>query len=203
MILPSLLAVAIVVELCNRSRNSRLLIYLTALVMTYSGTGLVVLAVCLPLLVIQRQRWDLMAGAGLEVVLGTPSATPPRWMLDRHPGMLPVGADGRVRDFGSRRHYDFSHAGYREEAARMAVENDVHVLGVSSLAGGHKTLVPDAIAELARFGRPDILVVVGGVVPPQDRPALIDAGVTAVFGPGSAIPVCAQEILGALTRARG
>ncbi|MCC6162663.1 MAG: methylmalonyl-CoA mutase [Acidobacteria bacterium] len=90
-----------------------------------------------------------------------------------------------------------------QEAARMAVENDVHVLGVSSLAGGHKTLVPDAIAELARFGRPDILVVVGGVVPPQDRPALIDAGVTAVFGPGSAIPVCAQEILGALTRARG
>lgn len=60
-----LLAVAIVVELCNRSRNSRLLIYLVALVMTYSGTGLVVLAVCLPLLVIQRQRWDLMAGAGL------------------------------------------------------------------------------------------------------------------------------------------
>ncbi len=90
-----------------------------------------------------------------------------------------------------------------QEAARMAVENDVHVLGVSSLAGGHKTLVPDVIAELARFGRPDVLVVVGGVVPPQDRPALLDAGVTAVFGPGTAIPVCAQEILGALTRARG
>jgi methylmalonyl-CoA mutase len=81
------------------------------------------------------------------------------------------------------------------EAARMAVENDVHVLGVSSLAGGHKTLVPDVIAQLKQLGRGDILVVVGGVVPPQDLAFLHDAGVTAVFGPGSVIPVCAQQIL--------
>ncbi|BCS34871.1 methylmalonyl-CoA mutase [Luteitalea sp. TBR-22] len=84
------------------------------------------------------------------------------------------------------------------EAARMAVENDVHVLGVSSLAGGHKTLVPAVIAELARLGREDILVVVGGVIPPQDHRFLQEAGVTAVFGPGSVIPVCAQQILDAL-----
>jgi methylmalonyl-CoA mutase len=84
------------------------------------------------------------------------------------------------------------------EAARMAAENDVHVLGVSSLAGGHKTLVPEAIAELKRLGREDILVVVGGVIPPHDYEFLRDAGVTAVFGPGSVIPVCAQQILTAL-----
>jgi methylmalonyl-CoA mutase len=81
------------------------------------------------------------------------------------------------------------------EAARMAAENDVHVLGVSSLAGGHKTLVPEAIAELKRLGRDDILVVVGGVVPPHDHEFLRAAGVAAVFGPGSVIPICAQEIL--------
>jgi methylmalonyl-CoA mutase len=85
------------------------------------------------------------------------------------------------------------------EAARMAVENDVHVLGVSSLAGGHKTLVPEAIAELKRLGRDDILVVVGGVIPPQDYDVLKRAGVAAVFGPGSVIAVCALEILNALT----
>jgi methylmalonyl-CoA mutase len=85
------------------------------------------------------------------------------------------------------------------EAARMAVENDVHVLGVSSLAGGHKTLVPEAIAELKRLGRDDILVVVGGVIPPQDYEPLKRAGVTAVFGPGSVIPLCAIEILDALS----
>jgi methylmalonyl-CoA mutase len=84
------------------------------------------------------------------------------------------------------------------EAARMAVENDVHVLGVSSLAGGHKTLVPEAIAELARLGRPDILVVVGGVIPPKDHEWLRQGGVTAVFGPGSVIPLCAQQIIVAL-----
>jgi methylmalonyl-CoA mutase len=81
------------------------------------------------------------------------------------------------------------------EAARMAVENDVHVLGVSSLAGGHKTLVPEAIAELKRLGRDDVLVVVGGVIPPQDYDVLKRAGVAAVFGPGSVIAVCALEIL--------
>jgi methylmalonyl-CoA mutase len=85
------------------------------------------------------------------------------------------------------------------EAARMAAENDVHVLGVSSLAGGHKTLVPEAIAELKRLGRDDILVVVGGVVPPHDLQFLRAAGVAAVFGPGSVIPLCAQEILTALS----
>ena len=84
------------------------------------------------------------------------------------------------------------------EAARMAAENDVHVLGVSSLAGGHKTLVPQVIDELARLGRADILVVVGGVVPPRDVAVLEAAGVAAVFGPGSVIPVCAQQILAAL-----
>jgi methylmalonyl-CoA mutase len=82
----------------------------------------------------------------------------------------------------------------------MAAENDVHVLGVSSLAGGHKTLVPEAIAELKRLGRGDILVVVGGVVPPNDYEFLRQAGVAAVFGPGSVIPICAQQILEALQR---
>ena len=86
------------------------------------------------------------------------------------------------------------------EAALMAVENDVHVLGVSSLAGGHKTLVPEAIAELKRLGRDDILVVVGGVVPPNDYQVLREAGVAAVFGPGTVIPACAQQILEALGR---
>jgi len=84
------------------------------------------------------------------------------------------------------------------EAARMAVENDVHVLGVSSLAGGHKTLVPAVIAELRKFGRDDILVFVGGVIPPQDYDYLYLAGVAGVFGPGTVIPVCAQKILHAL-----
>jgi methylmalonyl-CoA mutase len=84
------------------------------------------------------------------------------------------------------------------EAARMAVENDVHVLGVSSLAGGHSTLVPEAIAELHKLGREDILVFVGGVIPPQDYDALFAAGVSGVFGPGTVIPVCAQQILKAL-----
>ena len=86
------------------------------------------------------------------------------------------------------------------EAARMAVENDVHVLGASSLAGGHSTLVPEVIAELKKLGREDILVVAGGVIPPQDYDALYKAGVTEVFGPGSIIPICAQKILAALMK---
>jgi methylmalonyl-CoA mutase len=85
------------------------------------------------------------------------------------------------------------------EAATMAVENDVHVLGVSTLAGGHKTLVPEVIAELKRRGRGDILVYAGGVIPPQDYDYLKQAGVAGVFGPGSVIPICAQVILNALT----
>jgi methylmalonyl-CoA mutase len=84
------------------------------------------------------------------------------------------------------------------EAARMAAENDVHVLGISSLAGGHKTLVPEVIAELRKLGREDILVYVGGVIPPQDYEMLYQAGVAGVFGPGTVIPLCAQKILGEL-----
>ncbi len=84
------------------------------------------------------------------------------------------------------------------EAARMAAENDVHVLGVSSLAGGHKTLVPELIAELRKLGREDILVFVGGVIPPQDYDMLYQAGVAGVFGPGTVIPLCAQKILAEL-----
>jgi methylmalonyl-CoA mutase len=90
------------------------------------------------------------------------------------------------------------------EATRMAAENDVHVLGVSSLAGGHKTLVPQALAELRALGRSDILVVVGGVGPPQDHEGLRAGGITDIFGPGSRIPTCALRILDALTgEARG
>jgi methylmalonyl-CoA mutase len=82
-----------------------------------------------------------------------------------------------------------------EEVARMAVENDVHILGVSTLAGGHMTLVPEVIQELKRLGRQDILTVVGGVIPPQDFAALRKAGAAGVFGPGTRIPLSAQEIL--------
>jgi methylmalonyl-CoA mutase len=84
------------------------------------------------------------------------------------------------------------------EAARMAVENDVHVLGVSTLAGGHRTLVPELISELRTLGREDILVYVGGVIPPQDYDWLSSTGVAGVFGPGATIPSCAQAILSRL-----
>ena len=73
------------------------------------------------------------------------------------------------------------------EAAKQAVENDVHILGVSSLAAGHKTLVPAVIAELKKYGREDIMVIVGGVIPHQDYQYLFDAGAVAVFGPGTKI----------------
>ncbi|MBR4535680.1 MAG: methylmalonyl-CoA mutase [Bacteroidales bacterium] len=82
-----------------------------------------------------------------------------------------------------------------EEAAKQAVENDVHVLGVSSLAAGHKTLVPQVIEELKKLGREDIIVVVGGVIPPQDYDFLYKAGAAAIFGPGSVISDCAIKIL--------
>ena len=82
-----------------------------------------------------------------------------------------------------------------EEAARQAAENDVHILGISSLAAGHKTLVPETISELKKIGREDIMVVVGGVIPPQDYQFLFDAGVAAVFGPGTIISEAASEIL--------
>jgi methylmalonyl-CoA mutase len=85
-----------------------------------------------------------------------------------------------------------------QEVARHAVENDVHVLGVSTLAGGHKTLVPEVIRELRALGRGDILVVVGGVIPPRDYDFLYDTGCAGIFGPGTAIPVAAQGILAKL-----
>jgi methylmalonyl-CoA mutase len=82
-----------------------------------------------------------------------------------------------------------------EEAARQAAENDVHILGISSLAAGHKTLVPDTIAALKEINRDDIIVIVGGVIPPQDYQYLYDQGVAAVFGPGTIISEAASEIL--------
>jgi len=81
------------------------------------------------------------------------------------------------------------------EAARQAVENDVHILGISSLAAGHKTLVPQTIAELEKLGRGDILVVVGGVIPQQDYTFLREAGAAAIFGPGTVVAKAAQELL--------
>lgn len=82
-----------------------------------------------------------------------------------------------------------------EEAAKQAVENDVHILGVSSLAAGHKTLVPQVLDELKKYGRDDIIVIVGGVIPNQDYQYLYDNGVAAVFGPGTVIPDAAKKIL--------
>ncbi|MGB0333201.1 MAG: methylmalonyl-CoA mutase family protein, partial [Planctomycetota bacterium] len=82
-----------------------------------------------------------------------------------------------------------------EETARQAVENDVHVIGASSLAAGHLTLVPALRGELARLGRADILVVVGGVIPPQDVPALLEMGAAAVFGPGTVITEAASTLI--------
>jgi methylmalonyl-CoA mutase len=81
------------------------------------------------------------------------------------------------------------------EAARQAVENDVHVLGVSSLAGGHKTLVPQVIKELKNLGREDIMVIVGGVIPAQDYDFLYKSGVVGIFGPGTSVSVAARKIL--------
>jgi methylmalonyl-CoA mutase len=81
------------------------------------------------------------------------------------------------------------------EAARQAVENDVHILGVSSLAGGHNTLVPQVILELKKLGREDIMVITGGVIPHQDYDSLYKAGVAGIFGPGTSISVAARKIL--------
>jgi methylmalonyl-CoA mutase len=89
------------------------------------------------------------------------------------------------------------------EAARQAVENDVHIVGVSSLAAGHLTLVPELKAALAREGRDDIMIVVGGVVPPQDYEALKKAGAEAIFPPGTVIAEAADELLNALDRRLG
>jgi len=82
-----------------------------------------------------------------------------------------------------------------EEVAQQAAENDVHVVGASSLAAGHKTLVPQLIGELKKLGREDIMVVAGGVIPPKDYDYLYEAGVAGVFGPGTVISKCANEIL--------
>ena len=82
-----------------------------------------------------------------------------------------------------------------KEAAKQAVENDVHILGVSSLAAGHKTLVPQVLEELKKYGREDIMVIAGGVIPPQDYQFLFDVGVVGVFGPGTKIAKAAIDIL--------
>jgi methylmalonyl-CoA mutase len=87
------------------------------------------------------------------------------------------------------------------EVAKQALENDVHILGISSLAGGHKTLVPQVIEALKQAGREDILVVAGGVIPQKDYEYLFNSGVASVFGPGTSIPKAAQEILGMLIEA--
>jgi methylmalonyl-CoA mutase len=89
------------------------------------------------------------------------------------------------------------------EAARQAVENDVHILGVSSLAGAHLTLVPELKAELTRQGRPDIMIVAGGVIPPQDYDALKAAGAEAIFPPGTVIAEAAGSLLDTLSRRLG
>lgn len=85
----------------------------------------------------------------------------------------------------------------------QAVENDVHVVGVSSLAAGHLTLVPQLRAELTRLGRDDVMVVVGGVIPPQDYEALRAMGVAAVFGPGTVLTSAAEAIIEELARRLG
>jgi methylmalonyl-CoA mutase len=87
------------------------------------------------------------------------------------------------------------------EAAKQAVENDVHVLGVSSLAAGHKTLIPQVMDELRKLGREDILVIAGGVIPPQDYNFLYETGVAAIFGPGTSVAKAAKQILEILLNA--
>jgi len=85
-----------------------------------------------------------------------------------------------------------------DEAARQAVENDVHIIGVSSLAGGHKTLLPQLVEQLSKLGRDDIMIVVGGVIPPQDYDFLLANGATAIFGPGTKLPEAATIIMNKL-----
>ena len=90
-----------------------------------------------------------------------------------------------------------------EESARQAVENDVHILGVSSLAAGHKTLVPQVIAELKKLGREDIVVIAGGVIPAQDYDFLYKAGVAAIYGPGTPITKSAINMIEILNKLNG
>ncbi|MFB6306300.1 MAG: methylmalonyl-CoA mutase family protein, partial [Flavobacteriales bacterium] len=87
-----------------------------------------------------------------------------------------------------------------EEAVKQAVENDVHILGLSSLAGGHKTLVPKVTEELKKYGREDIMIVTGGVIPKKDYNTLYEMGVDSIFGPGSKIPEAAIDILDKLIK---
>lgn len=87
-----------------------------------------------------------------------------------------------------------------EEVAKQAIENDVHIVGISTLAGGHKTLVPKLIEELKNYGRQDILIILGGVIPKQDYKSLLKTGVSAIFGPGSQISKTAIEILNLLIK---
>ena len=82
-----------------------------------------------------------------------------------------------------------------DEVAQQAVDSDVHCIGVSSLAAGHKALVPDLVASLAKLGRPDVLIICGGVIPPQDYDFLYKAGVGAIFGPGTKLPIAALEVV--------
>jgi methylmalonyl-CoA mutase len=90
-----------------------------------------------------------------------------------------------------------------EEAARQAIENDVHAVGVSTQAGGHKTLLPQLIEALAAQGARDIAVVAGGIIPPQDHAFLSEAGCAAIFGPGTAVPKAAREVLQAIRKRGG
>ena len=82
-----------------------------------------------------------------------------------------------------------------EETAKMAVENDVHIVAMSSLAAGHKTLLPQLVEELKKLGREDIMVVAGGVIPTQDYDFLFKHGASAIFGPGTVIPEAAKKML--------
>jgi methylmalonyl-CoA mutase len=84
------------------------------------------------------------------------------------------------------------------EVAMQAAENDVHIVGASSLAGGHKTLIPELVEELKKIGRSDIMVVAGGVIPPQDYDFLHRAGASFIFGPGTVITEAAKDILNKL-----
>lgn len=86
------------------------------------------------------------------------------------------------------------------EVAKQAIENDVHVVGISSLAAGHKTLLPQLVKELDKLGRDDIMVVIGGVIPAQDYQFLYDNGASAIFGPGTVVPIAAQEVLQELNK---
>ena len=86
------------------------------------------------------------------------------------------------------------------EAAQDAVDNDVHIVGMSSLAAGHKTLLPQLVEELRKRGREDIIVVIGGVIPEQDYEFLREHGAAAIFGPGTVIPVSAKRVMEELNR---